>query len=186
MDRRLRDSVHRLGGRQSRYLEDRGIDVDDVMELASQSAPGFHAPGPGNGQGIAGPTEVGSHLLHPLEGSIEGPGPTHVEVILAAVRAEIVHVGEEPFRVLVHAVLEGRRAPGTVHRAFRGGAVISGEIDHERVLKAALSLEVLNHPKHLRIRVGHEPCEHLHEPGSHGLIAIVVIRPGGDFIGPGG
>ena len=105
-------------------------------------------------------------------------------MVLAAVRAEVIHVGEEPFGVFVHAVLEGRRTPSPVHRTFRGGPVIPRKIDHERVLKAALGLEMIDHPQHLRVRVGHEPREHLHEPGSHGLIAIVVIGPGGDFIGP--
>ena len=61
-------------------------------------------------------------------------------------------------------------------------AVIPREIDHERVLKAALGLEVINYPKHLSIRVGHEPCEHFHEPGSHGLVAIVIVGPGRDLL----
>ena len=70
VDRRLRDAIYHLGGRQSRDLEDGRINVDDVMELASQPASSLHAPGPGDRKGVAGTAEMGSHLLHPLEGGI--------------------------------------------------------------------------------------------------------------------
>ena len=83
--------------------------LDDVVELGTQPTGVGDPAGPRDGQAVAGAAEVGSHLLHPLEGSVQGPRPAHVVVALAADRSEVVDVLEEELRILLGTVLERRQ-----------------------------------------------------------------------------
>jgi len=54
------------GGVDPDDLEDRGDDVDDVMELGADASR-FDVSGPGHRGEVAGATEMGGHLFGPLE-----------------------------------------------------------------------------------------------------------------------
>ena len=54
---------------------------------------------------VACAAEVRGDLFHPLERSIERPGPADVEVVLAT-PTEIIHVFEEPLGIFRHTVLK--------------------------------------------------------------------------------
>ena len=150
-----------------------------MVELAAQTTRVGDVFRPTDGQPVACAAEVRGHLLHPLERRVERPGPSHVEVVLAPVGAEVVDVLEQPFGVFVHTVLERRCAPCAVHGSFGRGAIVAGEVDDECVVGEAEMVDGVEHPAHLRVGVGEETGEHLHQPRGHRAVALGVIGPRG-------
>ena len=91
---RLRDSVHLGRGLHPGSLQDRGHHVGHVVELSAEPAGVSDPLRPRDGQPVAGAAQVRGHLLHPLEGCILRPGPSHVVMALAGGGPEVVHVLE--------------------------------------------------------------------------------------------
>ena len=77
----------------------------------------------------------------------------------------------------MHAVLKRGCAPRAVHGALGGGAVVASEINHQRIVEGVLLHQIVDHPLHLSIGMGHEASEHFHQPGSHWLVAVWIFRP---------
>ena len=63
------------------FIQNGGRDVDHVMELAADLAPGPDALWPVDDGGIASATEMRCHLLGPLKRSVHGMCPRRWEVI---------------------------------------------------------------------------------------------------------
>src|SRR3954453_15287735 len=72
-DRLLLDSIDRLRCLDARSLEDRGYDVDDMMELGAHAPGVFDTNGPRDGHTLTRAAKVRSDLLGILERRVEGP-----------------------------------------------------------------------------------------------------------------
>ena len=140
LDRLLLDAVDVGRLSDPGRLVDSRHKVDDVVELGAQLAARSQVRRPRDREAVTGAAEVRCDLLHPLERRVERPRPGGIEVVLATRGAEVVDVFEEPLRILGKAVLEGRRAPHPVQRAFGGGPVVAGHVDKQRVVPDAESL----------------------------------------------
>ena len=81
-DRFLLDSVDYLRCLDTRRFQDRGHDVDDVVELVAHAANVLDAVRPRDRQALARAAEVRGDLLGPLERRVECPRPrdSHVRV----------------------------------------------------------------------------------------------------------
>src|SRR5208282_6740379 len=74
-NRALLDAFDRVGSWDAGHLEDRGYDVDDVMELAADATDVRDVAGPGHGHAIGRAAAMRRYLLHPLERGIHRPRP---------------------------------------------------------------------------------------------------------------
>ena len=173
----LLDAVDSTRGVDSGGFEKSREDVDHVMELLAQSAGIVHSTGPLHRDTVSGAAEVRCHLFHPLERRVEGPGPGQIEVVLATGRTEVVHVLEQPLGIFGQSVLERRRTPCAVQRAFGRCAVVAGDVHEERVVGFAHLVEGVEQAPDLLVGVGHESGEHFHEPRRDRLVAIGVLVP---------
>ena len=180
IERHLLDAVHPRRHLHPSRLENRRHEIDHMMELRPQTTSGDPRR-PLDRHRVARPTEMRGHLLHPLERRVQRPGPPHVEMVLASRRAEIVHVGEQPLRILMHPVLERRRAPGPMHRALSRRPVVPRQVDDQRV--AVIGASRVDHPADVMIGVSQEPGETLHQPRRHRPIALRILVPGRDLTG---
>src|SRR5262245_62351736 len=75
-DRLLRDAVEFRRGGNACCLQNRGDEIDHVVELVADAAFVLDACRPRDDHWIARAAEVRSDLLAPVEGGIRGPSPT--------------------------------------------------------------------------------------------------------------
>ena len=93
---------------------------------------------------------------------------------------------QQPLGILGKTVLERRRAPGSVHGAFRRRTVVTRDVDEERVVRLPHLVQRIEQLPDLLVGVGHEAREHLHQTRCHRLVAVGVVGPRGHFVGAGG
>ncbi len=165
LDGGLFDAVHVLRRGDTGHFQQRRYDVHDVHELLAQGAIVLDAIGPGDAHALADAAEPRSVLLKPREGRVEGPGPTRGHVVVGLFSAPVVI----PFHLLgdrhhVDAV-EKRHLVGRAERAaFGTGAIVSVDVDDERIVELAHVLNGLNDTADLVVIVGGIGGEDLHLP----------------------
>jgi hypothetical protein len=153
LHRDLLGAIDYLGLGQARRLQDGRRDVDDMAELAADLVLRLDPLGPAHHHAVARAAEVGRHLLHPAEGSVEGHRPAggHVRIGLGA--APLVDELEHVLDLFVHAVEVGVLVEHAVLAALAAGAVVAGDVEDQRVVGLADRLEGLEHAADLVVGV---------------------------------
>ena len=182
----LLDAVHRLGLRQLRGFQHGGGHVDHVVELAADLALGLDALGPMEHHAVARAAEVAGHLLGPLEGRVARPGPADGEVGERRGVAPGVDVRHHLVGFADDAVQRHHLVVGAFRTAFGAGAVVAHDVVEDRVVQRADGLQLRHQPSHFVVGVLGEAGEGLHLALEEPLLLGAHVRPGGDFLGPGG
>jgi hypothetical protein len=187
-DRLLRDAVdhHRRGN--AGCLKDGRYDVDHVVELGADAAGILDAVRPTDRHTLPGAAEVRRHLLRPFERRVEGPRPGHRHVRVCGGRAPGV-IGLQLLgdRQIQNTIIGGVLIGCADRRAFRTRAVVTADIDDQRVIELALVLDFLDHAADLVIGIGgiggehlRLSCEQLLLIGRQRVPLFQVVRPACD------
>ena len=140
-------------------FQDGRSDVDAVRELAADLRIGLDAVRPGDDHRVARAAQVAGHLLAPLEGGVVGvrPGRGKVRRGVKAAKlfdaAELLDHRQLLLGVQHDAVEEGRLVEGTGGRAFHAGAVVTPDVDDERVVQLAHRLDFVDQPAHVPVGI---------------------------------
>ena len=166
-------------------LEDGGSHVDDVGELGAQAARLFDVIRPMHDQRVAGPAEVRTHLLAPLERCVPRPRPRRrvvrvhdrgaplVEAAVAFGELELHLVGQRD------AVLHRELVERAGDRALHAGAVVAPDPEDERVVELAQLLDGVDHPADVVVGVLRVPGVDLHLAGIERLEVVREAVPRG-------
>src|ERR1035441_9936279 len=155
-----------------------GADVDAVRELGAQFAAGLDLVRPGDHHRVPRPAQVAGHLLAPLERGVPGVSPGRGEMrrgviaaqgVDAAVLLDELHL----LRGFEHdAVQERHLVERAGDRALHAGAVVTPDIEDERVIQVAHLLDRIQQPAHVPVGVLRIAREHLHLPGIQLLLRL--------------
>src|ERR1700757_2982924 len=117
---------------------------------------------PRNGHSLPGPTEMGRHLLGPLEGRVKCPRPRDRHVRVGLIRSPVFVMQQlENLRESQDAVVGGHLIKGSLQSAFRARTVVAANVDNERVVELAFILNFLNDPANLMVGIGGISSENL-------------------------
>ena len=64
-----------------------------------------------------------------------------------------------------------------MHGAFGRSAVVTGEVDDERVVEKLAIVESIQHSVDLEVGVSEEPRKRLHEASGHRSVALRIVSP---------
>ena len=132
----LGNPVHHRRCRDAGHVEDRGHDVDEMVELATNAASVCDPVRPGDHHALPGAAEVGGDLLHPFERCVERPRPCHRHVWRGLRRApdimELQLIRNRNVDALECSHVEGR-ADG---RALGARAVVAADVDDQGYCRA--------------------------------------------------
>ena len=172
----------RLG--QPRHLQDRGGQVDHVMELLAQLAAGPEAVRPVGDHPVAGAAEVGGHLLGPLVRSVHRMGPADRVVVVGVRPAEVVQPRGQELRCLDGrgAVEVDHLVEGPVEGALGRGAVVPDDVVDQRVAQDIEVLESVDQAPDVVVGVLQEAGVHLHLADQHRLERLGHVVPGRDLV----
>ena len=186
--RHLGDAVHRARRGQTGRVEDRGHEVDDVVELGADLATGGDPARPVDDHAVARAAPVRGDLLGPLVGRVHRMRPADREVVIRRWRAEVVDVRGHEL-----GGLEGRRAVEQEHlverpvqRPLAGRAVVPDDVEHERVVEDAQVHDGVDEPSDVVVDVLQEARVDLHLAREDRLERVRHRVPGRDLGGPRG
>ena len=177
LDRVLRDAVDRGGVGQSGCLEHGGGDVDDVVPLVAQLAPGGDAGGPVHDQAVARAAVVGGDLLGPLVGRVHRQRPADVVVRVGGRAADVVELLEDAGGAVGQPVEAQRLVEGALEAALAGGAVVAEHVEHEGVVELTERAQLLHEPADLGVGVLGEGGVDLHQPLGHDPVVVGDLVP---------
>ena len=157
-----------------------------MAELSADLALGFDTVGPVDNRAVAGTAPVRGDLLDPLVGSVHGMRPADGVVVEGIWRAELVDPRRHELgRLDIPRPVE-RDHP--VERAGQptpdAGAIVTGDVDDQRVVEDMQVFQGVDHPTHLVVGVLHVAGVDLHLPRQHGLQYLRHVVPGGDLLRP--
>ncbi len=176
-DRVLLEAVHDTRRGDLRQLVDRRHDVDDVVELRPRRRVGLDAPGPGDGQRLAGAAEVGALELRALVGRAAGPGPGRVVHVVGLRAAQRIQAAEflqcvDVLRDLGRdAILCELLADGAVQPLGRR-AVVAPDVEDQGVVELALALDLGDDLSRVDVGVLGEAGEDLHQAALERLLGL--------------
>ena len=153
-------------------------DVDGMVPLRPQFAPGGNALRPGDDHAVAGAAVVAGDLLGPLERGAHGMRPGARVVVVGRGGSDFVHPLEDLFDVLANAVEEGHLVEQALRAAFGARAVVTGDVDDHRVVELAGFADRLDHPADVVIRLFEEASVDLHHAGVDLLLLVGQRVPG--------
>src|SRR5271166_2715640 len=117
---------------------------------------------PRNDHSLSGPTEMGRHLLGPLEGRVKCPRPRNRHVRVGLLRSPVFVMQQlQRLREGQDAVVGRHLVKGSLQSAFGARAVVAANVDNERVVELALILNFLNDPANLMVGIGDISSENL-------------------------
>ena len=154
-DRLLLDAVDHARRLDPRRLEDRRHDVDDVMELAADTARILDVTRPRNSQALPRSAKVRCDLLRPFERRVECPRPGDRHVRIRRRRTPVLEVQQlQGFRHVEDAVVRGHLVERARERAFGARPVVAVDVDDQRVVELAHVLDRLDHAAYLVVGIG--------------------------------
>ena len=176
LERHLVDTVHPARHREAGELEDRRVDVRDVVVLRSHRTGIGHPSGPVHDHrvGVGSPVSV---ALPPLERSVSCLRPPHRVMRISARTGQVVNVLEHLGHALVHRVAETFGVGGPSLSAFGTGTVIRQEHD-ESVVEHFEFSQRSHEPTDLGIGVVDKPGVDLHLAGKETTFVIGQVIPG--------
>ena len=176
----------RLG--QPGEVEDGRRDVDDVVPLVADLAPGLDPARPVHDGAVAGAAVVGGDLLGPLVRRAHRVRPAHGVVVVGLRATDLVQVLVPELRGLELVAAVGGRGDhvGAVEATLGGSAVVADDVHHQGVVEQLEVLEGVDHPSGVEVGVLQEPGVHLHLVRQDRLALVGDVVPGGDALGPGG
>ena len=176
----LRDPVHHVRLRQPGGLEQCRDDVDHMVELLADLASCLDAVGPVHHHPVPGATEVRRHLLRPLVRSVHCVRPTDRVVVECRRRADLVEPGKDLVDGFFHTVERFGLVERPVETAFGRCAVVTGDVDDDRVVEHADLLERVDEAARVEVGVLGEPGVGLHQPSADGALVVGELVPGDD------
>src|SRR3990172_1626962 len=135
------------------------------MPLRTHFAFRCDPPGPMNDHAVAGAAVTSGDLLRPGKRRVAGHGPTGGVMAVRVRAAQIVDVLENLWNGFGHAVEVGHLIEKTVHGAFGTRAVVSDDVEDERVVHLAEVFNGLNDAPNLEVGILAETGENFHLPG---------------------
>jgi hypothetical protein len=110
--------------------------------------------------------------------------PADREVVVGRRGAEFVNVRRDEFGRLQSggAVEDENFVECSVDRALGGGAVVTDDVEHERVLEDAEVLQRVDQPPDVVISVLEKAGVDLHLPSEHRLELVGHVVPGWDLL----
>ena len=172
----LRVALDRLGRVDAEDVQDRGHDVDRVVVLAADLAPGLRAGRPRDDARVAGAAVELVPLPH-LERGVERHRPAVGVVVVGPGAAEVVQLGEVLGHVVGDAVGELHLVDGAVRAALAAGAVV-GDQDDDRVVALLGLLQVVEQPPDVVVGVRQEAGVDLRHPREQALLVVAERVPG--------
>ena len=155
-----------------------------MCELAAFLRIGLDAARPGDGHRVVRAAQVAGHLLAPLERRVVGMRPGRRKVRCGVKPAQFLDAAEllDDCQLLLgvqhDAIEEGRLVEGTRGRAFHAGAVVTPDVDDERVVELAHRLDFVDQAAYVPVSVFREAGKNLHLPGVELLLGVVERIPG--------
>src|SRR5580704_7406336 len=117
---------------------------------------------PRNGHSLPGSTEMGRHLLGPLEGGVKCPAPCDRHVRVGLLRSPVFVMQQlQRLREGQDAVVGCHLVKGSLQSAFRARTVVAANVDNERVVELAFILHFLNDPANLIVGIRDISSENL-------------------------
>src|SRR4029079_17610756 len=157
--RLLRDAIHYVRGSDAGRLQDRRYNVNEVGELVADAALVLDHVWPKDRHALTYAAPMRRNLLGPREGRVERPCPWHRYVRVGLVRApgvvELHLVSNRDLDAVERSDLV-RRAN---QRALGAVAIVARDVDDQRVVKLADSIDFIDHPTDLVVGVGEVRCE---------------------------
>ncbi len=184
LDGLLLHAVHRDRLGESRRLEDRRRDVDDVVELRAHLALRLDPLRPVHDRAVARAAPVRRDLLGPLVGRVHGVRPAHRVVVVGLRPAELVEPGHEEFRRLEggHAVEVDHLVERAVQRALGRRAVVADDVVDERVVEDVELLQPVEQAADVVVGVLQEAGVDFHLPAQHRLERLRHVVPRRDLL----
>ena len=171
-------------------FEDRGYDVDAVRELVAHHLVGLDVARPRHDHRVAGPAQMAGHLLAPLERCVVGVSPCGGEVRGGVEAADLLDAAElllDDLQLLVgleHDPVEERRlVERTRDGALHTGAVVTPDVDDERVVEVAHLVDRVEQATDVPVGVLGIAGEDLHLAGVQLLLRGAERVPGGEEVG---
>ena len=154
-----------------------------MQELSARRGVGLDFRRPADGQRVAGAAEMRGDELGRLVRRAAGPRPAGVIHVVGLRRTEHVEAAERVERL--DLLFGGRRDAILCEQfadravlAFRGGAVVTPDVQDQGVLAVAEPVNFLDNTADLRIHVFGKPGEYLHQPALKGLFVFGNRVPG--------
>ena len=183
LDRVLLHAIHKQWLGKSRCFENRRRNVDHMVELRADLAFGFDPLRPMNDGSVPGPAKVRRDLLGPLVGRVHGVGPADRIVVVGLRAAELV----EPLRQILgrlhglQAIEVAHLVKAAVDRSLGRGAVVTDDVEDERVIKDVELLQRVENSAHMMIGVFHEAGIDLHLTAQYRFECSPACRPTREF-----
>ena len=128
-------------------------------------------------QRIAGAAKISGHLLGPCKWRVAGHGPSSGKVVEGIRPAQVVVTLQHILDSLLHAIEVGHLVEHSDHAAFGARAVVTHNVEEERVLHLTHVFNRLHQPANFMVRVGAECGEHFHLPGEQFLFVRRQLVP---------
>ena len=179
----LLDAVHEERLRQTRGFEDGGREVNDVVKLRAVFPLRFDALRPVHDHAVPRAAPVRRHLLGPLIGCVHRVRPADGVVIVGFRPAQLVQSRDEEFgRFERFGTVEvDHLVEGAAERALGRCAVVTDDVEHQRIVQQPQLLDRVEQPAHVVVHVLHVPGVHLHLPAQDGLEILRHRVPRGDL-----
>ena len=154
-----------------------------MMELRANTALVLDARGPGDDHAVASGAEVGGNLLGPLERRVHRVGPTDRVVIECRRAAKFIHSSHDFFEILRNGVEKCHYVEQALWSAFGARAVISLDVNDQRVVELAQVRKRIDDATHLRVAIAQRGRIDLHHVCCDLLVVGVERIPRGNARG---
>ena len=164
LDRLLSHAINDQRLRKTRHFQQRGRNVDHVMELRANLALSFDSPGPMHNQSVACTAPMRCHLLGPLVGRVHRMRPAHRVVIVGLDPAEFFDMRLQELRRLKIGKAGKRHqlVVGALQGALARGAVVADDQIDQRVVDDVEILQRVDEEADVIVGMLHEAREDLH------------------------
>ena len=127
---------------------------------------------------------MAGHLFGPLKRCIHGVCPLRREVVGPLWSAKFVNVLQRVLPSLGVTIEVQILVEATFETALGAGAVVTGDVDEDRVVTTRHSTHGINDPPHVVVNVRGKPSEHFHHTSVDLLLLRVERFPGRQTLTP--
>src|SRR5438552_18110048 len=120
-----------------------------MMELRADATLVLDARGPGDDQAVAGAAEVRGNLFGPLERRVHRMRPTDRVVIERRWATELIHAAQDFVEIFRNGVEKRHLVEQALWSTFGARAVISLDVDDQRVVEFAQVRKRIDDATHL-------------------------------------